>query len=111
MNQLRERQQVSSKLQPRDSWQPAGEHAAGVQPYADTLVSMLLMSLPWADETLARGSGEAMTNLLDLVGQYMEARPVQSSSALQPFLESAGEDDLAAQSDSGAASFLSQVSL
>ena len=87
----------------------AGEHAAGVQPYADTLVSMLLMSLPWADDTLVRGSGEAMTQLLDLVGQYMEARPVRSCPALAPFLESGGEDDLAAQSDSGAATFLPQV--
>ena len=87
----------------------AGEHAAGVQPYADSLVSMLLMSLPWADDTLVRGSGEAMAQLLDLVGQYMEARPVRTCPALAPFLESGGEDDLAAQSDSGAASFLPQV--
>ena len=86
-----------------------GEHAAGVQPYADTLVSMLLMSLPWADDTLVRGSGEAMTQLLDLVGQYMEARPSRSCPALAPFLESGGEEDLAAQSDSGAATFLPQV--
>ena len=80
-----------------------------MQPYADSLASMLLMALPWADETLVRGSGAAMTQLLDLVGQYMEARPVKSSPALAPFLEASGEEDLAAQSDSGAASFLPQV--
>ena len=80
-----------------------------MQPYADSLACMLLMALPWADETLVRGSGEAMTQLLDLVGQYMDARPVKSSPALAPFLEAAGKEDLAAQSDSGAASFLPQV--
>ena len=46
-----------------DVWPGAGDRGAALQPYADSLAAMLLMALPWASETLLRGSSEPMAEL------------------------------------------------
>ena len=77
------------------------------QPYADHLVYSVLMALPWGGSDLAEGAPTELEKLMGEVEKYMELRPVQLSTALRPFFE--GEDE-ASMSDSGAASFLGQVS-
>ena len=86
-----------------------GEHAAALQPYGDTLVAMLLMALPWASDTLVRSSTEPKLQLLGSVQRYMDARPFSSSPAFRPFAAGGDESDVAARSDSGSASYLTEV--
>ena len=76
------------------------------QPYADFLVSAVLMALPWGGAELAEGAPAELQKLTADVEKYMELRPSTHTAALRPFLKG---DDPASTSDSGAASFLGQV--
>ena len=79
------------------------------QPYADFLVGGVLMALPWGGSELAESAPEQMALLFSAVETYMEGRPRRHQPGLQPFARPRDDDDLAAESDSGAASFLTAV--
>ena len=76
------------------------------QPYTDYLVYIVLMALPWGGPDLAETAPAEMEKLLAEAEKYMDLRPTAHTPALRPFFEG---DDPASMSDSGAASFLSQV--
>ena len=76
------------------------------QPYADYLVYSVLIALPWGGPDLAEGAPAELEKLMESAERYMELRPQQLTSALRPFFQ--GTDE-ASTSDSGAASFLGQV--
>ena len=78
------------------------------QPYADYLVYIALMALPWGGPDLAEGAPQDLERLLAEVGKYVALRPASHTPALRPFFEG---EDTASLSDSGAASFLGQVAL
>ena len=76
------------------------------QPYADYLVYIVLMALPWGGPDLAETAPAEMEKLLAEAEKYMDLRPTAHTPGLRPFFEG---DDPASTSDSGAASFLGQV--
>jgi len=78
------------------------------QPWADHMVYCVLAALPWAAPELADAAPEAMDALLDVVAEYIAARPSAHTAALMPFYGGARDhSDRCLQSDSGGASFLS----
>ncbi|EFJ50956.1 hypothetical protein VOLCADRAFT_88418 [Volvox carteri f. nagariensis] len=98
----------------------AAAAAAAVQPWSDFLVYAVLAALPWCGRDLAAaaslgdidGSGDggtSLTGLLAIVESYMASRPVSVDESLRPMLGSRSEEDLAARSDSGGASFLGEL--
>ena len=70
---------------------------------------MLLMALPWAADTLTRSTSEAMAQLWSSLQRYMGLRPNARSAAFAPFADGRDAGDAAAQSDSGSASYLTEV--
>ncbi|KAK9820118.1 hypothetical protein WJX72_006327 [[Myrmecia] bisecta] len=91
---------------------PAGDQSDSGrqwQPYSDHLVYMALMALPWGGSELADSAPSEMERLFTAVEGYMTLRPRAEQPALRPFYEAADDEDVPAQSDSGAASFLGQV--
>lgn len=92
-------------------WVPGGEGKDKEriwQPFADFLVSIVVLALPWGGPELAEGAPAELQKLTADVEKYMELRPSSHTAALRPFLQG---DDPASMSDSGAASFLGQVHL
>ncbi|GLC43068.1 hypothetical protein PLESTB_000866500 [Pleodorina starrii] len=95
--------------------------AAAVQPWSDYLVYAALAALPWCGRDLAAeesvgggadgggGGGLSLAGLLAMVESYMAARPVCVDEALRPMSGSRSEEDMAAKSDSGGASFLGEL--
>ena len=69
------------------------------------------MALPWGGSELAQSAPSQMELLFDSVQTYMDARPRRHQPGLHPFAEPRDDEDAAARSDSGAASFLSVVRL
>lgn len=55
------------------------------QPWADHMVYCVLAALPWAAPELADAAPEAMDALLDVVAEYIAARPSAHTAALMPF--------------------------
>jgi len=77
------------------------------QPYTDWLVYSALIALPWGGPELAGGIGDqALQHLLTSAKSYIDTRPTQSTTSFKPFAAAVKEDDLVADSDSAAASFL-----
>ncbi|GFR42954.1 hypothetical protein Agub_g3845 [Astrephomene gubernaculifera] len=96
--------------------------ASAVQPWSDFLVYSVLAALPWCGRDLAAapadvdmggegggGAGLSLAGLLARVESYMAARPVAEDEALRPMMGARSEEDLAARSDSGGASFLTEL--
>ncbi|GMH33943.1 hypothetical protein BSKO_01777 [Bryopsis sp. KO-2023] len=79
------------------------------QPWTDYIVNIILMALPWGGSELADSAPAEFTSVFEKVEKYANERPIQNDVALRPFLASIKEDDIAAKSDSGSASFLSEV--
>lgn len=77
------------------------------QPYADYLVYSVLVALPWGGSELMEASIADSSSFLEAAEKYMDARPIKLTTSLRPFFEG---QDTASTSDSGAASFLGQVS-
>lgn len=85
------------------------------QPWTDFLVQLLLAALPWCGRDLAAAGPDDLAGtgglpaLLQRIEAYMAARPVAEDEALRPMYGARGEDDAAARSDSGGASFLGEL--
>lgn len=88
----------------------AGGDAQAWQPYADFLVSSVLMALPWGGSELAESAPDQITLLFSAAESYINTRPHKQQLGLRPFLHATEDPDLPAQSDSGGASFLAVVS-
>ncbi|KXZ52742.1 hypothetical protein GPECTOR_8g134 [Gonium pectorale] len=94
---------------------------AAVQPWADFLVGIALLALPWCGRDLAAAEGggggaggeggerPSLAGLLAAVEAYVGSRPVAEDEALRPMAGARNDEDLAARSDSGGASFLGSL--
>ncbi|GLI58592.1 hypothetical protein VaNZ11_000320, partial [Volvox africanus] len=93
---------------------------AAVQPWSDFLVYVVLVALPWCGRDLAAaaslgdmGGGSdgqlSLSGLLAMVESYMVSRPVTMDETLRPMSGSRSDEDMAARSDSGGASFLGEL--
>ncbi|KAG2453540.1 hypothetical protein HYH02_001759 [Chlamydomonas schloesseri] len=93
-----------------------------VQPWCDFLVGSVLLALVWsgrdlaAAETVEPGDGDgggggelSLAALMAKLEGYMGARPAAEDEALRPLLAARSEEDLAAKSDSGGASFVTEL--
>eukprot|EP00884_Botryococcus_braunii_P002772 jgi/Botrbrau1/12496/Bobra.0169s0043.1 len=78
------------------------------QPYADHLIHMALMALPWGSSMLPNEAGPLLDTFFESVVQYMDLRPRTVQPVLRPFFEDV-RGGTPGQSDSGGASFLTQV--
>ncbi|MEW5299603.1 MAG: hypothetical protein WDW36_002600 [Sanguina aurantia] len=87
----------------------ADPSGASWQPYTDFLVYSVLAAMPWCASDLGGECPVEFASLMAALQAYMDARPSVHDTHLQPFYGSRSETDLAAQSDSGAASFLTQL--
>ncbi|MEW5312745.1 MAG: hypothetical protein WDW38_004354 [Sanguina aurantia] len=87
----------------------ADPSGASWQPYTDFLVYSVLATMPWCASDLGGECPVEFASLMAALQAYMDARPSVHDTYLQPFYGSRSETDLAAKSDSGAASFLTQL--
>lgn len=76
---------------------PAGDDGRSWQPYADHLVYMALMALPWGGPELADSVPEQLGGLLDAAEAYLGRRPRASQPSLRPFAAAIKEDDPVAE--------------
>eukprot|EP00210_Caulerpa_lentillifera_P002221 g2134.t1 len=80
------------------------------QPWTDHLVHIILISLPWGGTTLLQGDLlQEWNQLFQNAQTYINDRPIQRDASLSPFVAPIKENDTAARSDSGGASFLNEV--
>ena len=76
---------------------PAGDDGRSWQPYADHLVYMALMALPWGGPELAESVPAELAALLQAVEAYMAKRPRSSQPSLRPFAAAIKEEDPVAE--------------
>ena len=76
---------------------PAGDDGRSWQPYADHLVYMALMALPWGGPELAESLPAELAALLQAADAYMAKRPRSSQPSLRPFAAAIKEDDPVAE--------------
>ncbi|GIL70850.1 hypothetical protein Vretimale_3926 [Volvox reticuliferus] len=98
----------------------AAAPGAAMQPWSDFLVYVVLAALPWCGRDLAAAAslgdmtgscdGQlSLAGLFAMVESYMASRPVSLDEALRPMSGSRSDEDMAARSDSGGASFLCEL--
>eukprot|EP01025_Chloroclados_australasicus_P060894 TRINITY_DN7887_c0_g1_i4.p1 TRINITY_DN7887_c0_g1~~TRINITY_DN7887_c0_g1_i4.p1 ORF type:complete len:469 (-),score=55.81 TRINITY_DN7887_c0_g1_i4:61-1467(-) len=79
------------------------------QLWSDMLVYWVLIAFPWVGEQLSNFAPSELDALFEQIAKYVEVRPLKFSEALRPFYCAKGEGDIAAKSDSGGYSFLSEL--
>lgn len=76
---------------------PTGDGGRSWQPYADHLVYIALLALPWGGPELAESVPEQLSGLLGAVDAYMAKRPRATQPSLRPFAAAIKEDDPVAE--------------
>ena len=76
---------------------PGGDGGQAWQPYADHLVYMAVLALPFGGPELADTVPEELRQLVAAVDRYMELRPCSSQPELRPFSAAIKEEDAVAE--------------